>query len=110
MDTLERIKKQVTENPVIIYMKGSPDFPQCGFSARAVEALKSCGVEFAYVNIYEDEAIYRALPKFANWPTFPQLYVNGELIGGCDIMMDLHASGELKKIVTEAARRASKAD
>ena len=91
-------------------MKGSPDFPQCGFSARAVEALKSCGVEFAYVNIYEDEAIYRALPKFANWPTFPQLYVNGELIGGCDIMMDLHASGELKKIVTEAARRASKAD
>ena len=103
MDTRERIKKQVDDNPVIIYMKGSPDFPQCGFSARAVEALKSCGVEFAFVNIYEDEEVYRNLPKFGNWPTFPQLYVKGELIGGCDIMMDLHASGELKKIVTEAA-------
>lgn len=103
MDTLERIQKQVDDNPVIIYMKGNPDFPQCGFSARAVEALKSCGAEFAYVNIYEDEDVYRNLPKFGNWPTFPQLYVKGELIGGCDIVMDLHASGELKKIVGEAA-------
>lgn len=103
MDALERIRKQVAENPVIIYMKGSPDFPQCGFSARAVQALKECGVPFAYVNVYEDEEIYRALPKFANWPTFPQLYIKGELIGGCDIMLDLHARGELRRLVAEAA-------
>lgn len=109
MDALERIKKQVTDNPVILYMKGSPDFPQCGFSARAVDAIKKCGVEFAYVNIYEDEEIYRALPKFANWPTFPQLYVKGELIGGCDITLDLFASGELKKILSEAAGTPAKA-
>lgn len=103
MDALERIKKQVTENPVILYMKGTPDFPQCGFSARTVQALKSCNVPFSFVNIYEDEEIYRALPKFANWPTFPQLYVKGELIGGCDITLDLHQSGELQKMLTEAA-------
>ena len=106
MDALERIKKQVTENPIILYMKGSPDFPQCGFSARAVQALKSCNVPFAYVNIYEDEEVYRALPKFANWPTFPQLYVKGELIGGCDITLDLHQSGQLQKMLSEAAGKA----
>lgn len=102
MDALERIKKQVTDNPVMIYMKGSPDFPQCGFSARAIQALKSCNVPFSYVNIFEDEEVYRALPKFANWPTFPQIYVKGELIGGCDITLDLHQSGELKKMLDEA--------
>ena len=103
MDPLERIKKQVTENPIILYMKGTPDFPQCGFSARTVQAIKSCGVEFAYVNIFEDEEVYRALPKFANWPTFPQLYVKGQLIGGCDITLDLQQSGELQKMLKEAA-------
>ncbi|MDD3762647.1 MAG: Grx4 family monothiol glutaredoxin [Nevskiales bacterium] len=102
MDALERIKKQVTENPIILYMKGTPDFPQCGFSARAVQAIKDCEVPFAFVNIYEDEEVYRALPKFANWPTFPQLYVKGELLGGCDITLDLHQSGELKTILKEA--------
>jgi len=102
MDALERIKQQVTQNPIIVYMKGSPDFPQCGFSARVVRALNACGVEYAYVNIYEDEEIYRALPKFANWPTFPQLYVKGELIGGCDITLDLYQSGELEKMLKEA--------
>ena len=102
MDALERIKKQVTDNPVMIYMKGSPDFPQCGFSARAVQALKACKVPFSYVNIFEDEEVYRALPKFANWPTFPQLYVKGELVGGCDITLDLHQSGELQKMLDEA--------
>ena len=107
MDALERIKKQVTDNPIMLYMKGSPDFPQCGFSARTVQALKSCNVPFAYVNIYEDEEVYRALPKFANWPTFPQLYVKGELIGGCDITLDLHQSGELQKMLTEAAGKAT---
>ena len=103
MDALERIKKQVTDNPIILYMKGTPDFPQCGFSARSVQALKACNVAFSYVNIYEDEEIYRALPKFANWPTFPQLYVKGELVGGCDITLDLFQSGELQKMLTEAA-------
>lgn len=102
MDALERIKQQVTDNPIILYMKGTPDFPQCGFSARTVQAIKACSVPFAYVNIYEDEEIYRALPKFANWPTFPQLYVKGELIGGCDITLDLHQSGELEKMLKEA--------
>jgi monothiol glutaredoxin len=102
MDALERIKKQVTDNPIILYMKGTPDFPQCGFSARTVQALKACKAPFAYVNIFEDEEVYRALPKFANWPTFPQLYVKGELIGGCDITLDLFQSGELQKILNEA--------
>ena len=102
MDALERIKKQVTDNPIILYMKGTPDFPQCGFSARTVQALKQCGAPFAFINIYEDEEIYRALPKFANWPTFPQLYVKGELVGGCDITLDLFQSGELQKMLNEA--------
>ncbi|HUR42002.1 MAG TPA: Grx4 family monothiol glutaredoxin [Verrucomicrobiae bacterium] len=102
MDTLERIKKQVTDNPVMLYMKGTPDFPQCGFSARTVQALKSCQVEFAFVNIFEDQEVYKALPKFANWPTFPQLYVKGELVGGCDITLELFQSGELQKMVKEA--------
>jgi monothiol glutaredoxin len=105
MDALERIKKQVTDNPIIVYMKGTPDFPQCGFSARTIQALNACDVEYAYVNIYEDEEIYRALPKFANWPTFPQLYVKGELVGGCDIALDLHQSGELAKMLQEAATK-----
>lgn len=107
MDALERIKKQVSDNSVILYMKGTPDFPQCGFSARTVQALKQCGAEFAFVNIYEDEEVYRALPKFANWPTFPQLYIKGELIGGCDITLDLFQSGELQKMLKEAAGAAA---
>ena len=102
MDVMDRIKKQVTDNPIMIYMKGTPDFPQCGFSARTIQALKACKAEFAYVNIFEDQEVYKALPKFANWPTFPQLYVKGELIGGCDITLDLHQSGELQKMLKEA--------
>lgn len=102
MDALERIKQLVTQNPIIIFMKGSPDFPQCGFSARACQALNACGVPYAHVNIYENEEIYRTLPKYANWPTFPQLYVKGELIGGCDITLDLYQSGELQKMLKEA--------
>lgn len=102
MDALQRIKQKVEDNPIIIFMKGSPDFPQCGFSARATQAMNACGVPYAYVNIYEDEEVYRALPKYANWPTFPQLYVKGELIGGCDITLDLYQSGELKRMLDEA--------
>ena len=102
VDVTERIKNHLSSNPVVLFMKGTPDFPQCGFSARAVQALKSCGVEFAYVNIFEDQEVYKALPKFANWPTFPQLYVKGELVGGCDITLDLYQSGQLKKMLEEA--------
>ena len=103
MVALQRIKQKVDENPILIFMKGSPDFPQCGFSARASQALNACGVPYAYVNIYEDEEIYRSLPKFANWPTFPQLYVKGELIVGCDITLDLYQTGELQRMLKEAA-------
>ena len=104
MDVLDRIREQVETNPVIIYMKGTPQFPQCGFSARAVEALKSCGERFAYVNVLADPEIFQNLPRFADWPTFPQVYINGELVGGCDITLEMHASGDLQKMVKEAAQ------
>lgn len=102
MDVLDRIKQQVEENAVVIYMKGTPQFPACGFSSRAVEALGACGEKFTYVNILEDPEIFQNLPRFADWPTFPQVYVKGELIGGCDITLELFQSGDLKKMVTEA--------
>lgn len=103
---LEIIKNEVESNPVILYMKGTPDFPQCGFSARAAEAIKACGVEFKSVNVFDDEEIYRQGVKlYSNWPTIPQLYVNGELVGGSDIIIDLFQSGELEKMLKEAAAR-----
>ena len=103
MDVMQRIKSQVEENPVIIFMKGTPQFPQCGFSARAAEALKSCGERFAYVNVLADPEIFENLPRFADWPTFPQIYVDGELIGGCDITLEMQASGDLEKAVKAVA-------
>ena len=103
MDVLDRIRAQVESNPVIIYMKGTPQFPQCGFSARAVEALKSCGERFAYVNVLADPEIFQNLPRFADWPTFPQVYVGGELVGGCDITLELQASGDLEKMIKDVA-------
>lgn len=103
MDALDRIKEQVENNPVVIFMKGTPQFPQCGFSSRAAEALKGCGTEFAYVNVLADPEIMQSLPRFANWPTFPQIYINGELVGGCDITMELYEKGDLQNMVTEAA-------
>lgn len=102
MDVLDRIREQVDSNPVIIYMKGTPQMPQCGFSMRAAEALKQCGQEFAYVNILMDPEIFQNLPRFADWPTFPQLYINGELVGGCDITLELAENGELQKMVDGA--------
>jgi monothiol glutaredoxin len=99
MNTIEKIKEQIQQNPILIYMKGTPNQPQCGFSAQAVAALKACGKEFAYVNVLEDTDIRRELPKYANWPTFPQLYLNGELIGGCDIVLELYQNGELQKLI-----------
>ena len=105
MDVLDRIKEQVESNPVIIYMKGTPQFPQCGFSSRAAAALQYCGQKYAYVNVLSDPEIFENLPRFADWPTFPQVYVDGELIGGCDITLEMHASGDLKKAVDEAAAK-----
>lgn len=99
MDTIERIKEQIATMPVLLYMKGTPDFPQCGFSARAVQCLKEHNKPFAYVNILQDPEIRSELPKYANWPTFPQLWVKGELIGGCDIIVELHESGELAELL-----------
>ncbi|MGH8502209.1 MAG: Grx4 family monothiol glutaredoxin [Gammaproteobacteria bacterium] len=103
MDALDRIRGQVEGNPVVIFMKGTPQLPQCGFSSRAAEALKRCGTEFAYVNVLADPEIMQNLPRYANWPTFPQIYINGELVGGCDITLELFEKGDLQKMVTEAA-------
>jgi len=101
MNTLDTIKQQIAENAIILYMKGTPEFPQCGFSARAVNALKACGAKFAYVNILENPDIRAELPKYANWPTFPQLYVNGELIGGSDIILEMYEAGELQEMLKD---------
>lgn len=99
METIERIKKQISENAVLLYMKGSPKLPACGFSARASEALLACKVPFGYVDILQNPDIRQALPSFANWPTFPQLWVNGELIGGCDIILEMYQTGELQELL-----------
>lgn len=106
MDVLERIKQQVESHPVVLYMKGTPQLPQCGFSSRAAQALGACGEEFAYVNVLSDPEIFENLPRFADWPTFPQLYIDGELVGGCDITLELYQSGELQKLVKQAAAKA----
>lgn len=95
------IRNQIKENPVLLYMKGTPQFPQCGFSARAIEVLTQIGRPFAFVNILENSEIRATLPKIANWPTFPQLWINGELMGGSDIILEMYQSGELKPLVEE---------
>ena len=102
MNTVDVIKDQIASNKVILYMKGTPQFPQCGFSARAVDALIQVGKPFAYVNILEHPDIRAELPKYANWPTFPQLWVAGELVGGSDIVLEMAQSGELKTVIDEA--------
>jgi len=107
MDVLQRIDQQVKQNPILIYMKGTPQMPQCGFSSRAAQALQACGVEFAYVNVLTDPEIFQNLPRYANWPTFPQIYINGELIGGCDITLELFQKGELQKMTQAAAENLS---
>ncbi len=99
MDINDRIKEQLNDNPVMLYMKGTPDFPQCGFSGQTVAALKAVGKPFAYVNIFEDSEVREGLKSYSNWPTFPQLYVNSELIGGCDIVVEMYHSGELKELL-----------
>ena len=101
MDVNTRIEEQLKANSVLLYMKGTPDFPQCGFSGQTVAALNAVGKPFAYVNIFEDPEIREGLKAYSNWPTFPQLYVNGELIGGCDIVVEMYHSGELQKLLNE---------
>jgi len=101
-DVMTRIKTHIGTSPAVLFMKGTPDFPQCGFSAQAVAALRANGAGFHSVNIFEDPELRDALKKFSNWPTYPQLYVNGELVGGCDIVLDMHRSGELKKLLAES--------
>jgi len=100
MDTQQRIKDQVTSNAVILYMKGTPQMPQCGFSALAVQALQACGVtQFASVDVLADPEIREGIKQYANWPTIPQLYVNGEFVGGADILREMYQSGELQKLL-----------
>ena len=101
MDTQERIRKQVSENRIVLYMKGTPDAPQCGFSAAAVQILEACGADqVATVNVLADDEIRQGIKQFSNWPTIPQLYVGGEFVGGADIMREMYQSGELQKILT----------
>lgn len=97
------IKQQIEENPVILYMKGSPNAPQCGFSQQTSQAVMACGQRFAYVDVLSNPEIRAGLKEYASWPTYPQLWVNGELIGGCDIVMEMHENGELKSLLEEAA-------
>ena len=99
METLEEIKAQVRDNPILLYMKGSPDAPQCGFSAQASQVLMSCGERFAYIDILANPEIRANLPQFSEWPTFPQLFIDGELVGGCDIITELYDTGELESMI-----------
>jgi monothiol glutaredoxin len=102
MDVMERIKARIGSGPVVLFMKGTPDFPQCGFSAQTVAALRACGARFESVDIFEDPELREALKQYSSWPTYPQLYVNGELVGGCDIALEMYRNGELKKLLEEA--------
>jgi len=102
-EVIATIKAQIDDNPILLYMKGSPAAPQCGFSAQTVQCLIACGERFAYVDILSNPEIRATLPGYANWPTFPQLYVNGELIGGCDIITEMFESGELEPLIKQAA-------
>jgi len=103
LDTAERIRRQIAENPVILYMKGTPDAPECGFSRAVVEILKTIGKPYAFVNVLTAPHIREKLPQISQWPTYPQLFIKGELIGGCDIVQGLHAEGKLQPQIEEAA-------
>ena len=102
MNVIERIQEQLASQPVVLYMKGTPDFPQCGFSSRVVQVLQACNANYRAFNIFEDPELREALKEYSNWPTYPQLYINGELIGGCDIVIDLYNQGELEKLLASA--------
>ena len=107
MEVIERIKDTVQAHPIVLFMKGTPQFPMCGFSSRTVQALNASGAKFHHVNVLEDPEVRAGLPRFSNWPTFPQLFINGELIGGCDITLELHEKGELQSMVQDAHRSAA---
>jgi len=107
MDVNDRIRKEIASAPVVLFMKGTPDFPQCGFSAQTVSALRDIGTQFHAVNIFDDAEMRDALKRFSNWPTYPQLYVGGELVGGCDIALEMYRNGELKRLVESAGTAAA---
>ena len=100
-ETQEQIAQQIAEHPILIYMKGSPDQPRCGFSAQASQALMACGKPFAYIDILSNPDIRAELPQYSEWPTFPQLFVQGELVGGCDIITEMYQTGELQTLLSE---------
>ena len=102
MDVNERIRQQLSAAPVVLFMKGTPDFPPCGFSAQTANALRALGARFHSVNIFEDPELREALKRHSNWPTYPQLYVKGELVGGCDIALEMYRNGELKSLLDQA--------
>ena len=107
MSILERIQAEIEGHPVVLFMKGTPQFPMCGFSSRTVQALRAAGADMATlhtVNVLEEPEIRANLPRYSNWPTFPQLFIHGELIGGCDITLELHESGELARMVSETQK------
>jgi len=104
MDVMDTIKDQIESNDILLYMKGTPQAPQCGFSSKTVQSLMACGERFAFVNILENPEVRENLKVYSNWPTFPQLYVKGELVGGCDIVLEMYESGELKTLVQDAAK------
>lgn len=101
-DMARRIREHLDSAPVVLFMKGTPDFPQCGFSAQTTAALRACNAKFRHVNIFEEPELREALKAYSSWPTYPQLYVNGELIGGCDIVVEMHRSGELQSLLDQA--------
>ncbi len=103
---IDTIKAQIESNAILLYMKGTPKFPQCGFSSQTAQAVMACGERFAFINILENPEIRAELPKYASWPTFPQLWVKGELIGGCDIVVEMAASGELETLIKAVAASA----
>lgn len=99
---MDTIKEQIENNSIILYMKGSPDAPQCGFSAQTVQCMMACGEKFAFVDVLSNPEIRANLPRYGNWPTFPQLWVKGELVGGCDIVTEMYEKGELQTLIKEA--------
>lgn len=103
MSTQDQIKQQVSENDVVLYMKGTPDFPQCGFSSLAVTLLNNCGAQFVGVNVLENPEIRQGIKDFSNWPTIPQLYIKGQFIGGSDIMREMFESGELQELLKQTS-------
>lgn len=105
MDIMETIKAQIESNPILIYMKGSPEQPQCGFSAQSTQILMACGEKFSYIDILANPDIREHLPRYSDWPTFPQLFIDGELVGGCDIITEMYESGELAPMIKDVAEK-----